>query len=111
MDITQTHRIYQGWGDYAGFNGYFVIQFSEPFRVYGTYVNGKVTYEQQEILGQKDTVGAFVGFEFLDELTVKVGTSFTGFDGALVNLQSEIPHWNLNTIKEKSAKGLGKRAR
>ncbi|MCG8306959.1 MAG: GH92 family glycosyl hydrolase [Cytophagales bacterium] len=96
------HRIYQGWGDYAGFNGYFVIQFSKPVQIYGTYRNGQTTYENHEVLGRQDTVGAFVGFDLLDELIVKVGTSFTGFDGALANLNAEIPGWELETVKQKS---------
>jgi predicted alpha-1,2-mannosidase len=96
------HRIYQGWGEYAGFNGYFVIQFSEPFTIYGTWNNKQIMYENTEILGQQDTVGAFVGFEFLDKLTVKVGTSFTGFDGALANLNAEIPGWSIEEVKEKT---------
>lgn len=102
------HRIYQGWGDYAGFKGYFVIQFSKPINIYGTYKNGAITYENREILGSQDTVGMFVGFEFLDELVVKVGTSFTGFDGALANLNAEIHGWDINTVKDKSAKAWEK---
>ena len=96
------HRIYQGWGDYAGFNGYFVVQFSKPISMYGTFKNGETTYENTEILADKDTVGAFVGFDFCDELVVKVGTSFTSFDGALANLNAEIPGWDINVVKEKS---------
>ena len=96
------HRIYQGWGDYAGFNGYFVIQFSEPISIYGAYRNGKITYEESEVLGSQDTVGVFVGFELLDELTIKTGTSFTSFDGALANLNAEIPGWDIDLVKEKS---------
>ena len=96
------HRIYQGWGDYAGFNGYFVMQFSKPIQIYGTYINGQITYENDEILAKGDTIGAFVGFDLLKELTVKVGTSFTGFDGALANLNAEIPGWNFDGVKKKS---------
>ena len=96
------HRIYQGWGDYAGFNGYFVIRFSKPFQIYGTFKNNQLTYDNDEILGEQDTVGAFVGFDYLDELIVKVGTSFTGFDGALANLDAEIPGWDFIRVIEKS---------
>ncbi|MDZ7608511.1 MAG: hypothetical protein U5K79_23665 [Cyclobacteriaceae bacterium] len=91
-----------GWGEYGGFNGYFVIQFSAPFHIYGTWKNKQIMYENTEILGQQDTVGAFVGFEFLDKLTLKVGTSFTGFDGALANLNAEIPGWSIDDVKEKT---------
>jgi predicted alpha-1,2-mannosidase len=96
------HRIYQGWGHPAGFSGYFVVQFSKPFTVYGTWTNDKITFEQTEVLGVQDTVGAFVGFELTEELIVKVGTSFTGFDGALANLNAEIPGWDINVVQEKS---------
>lgn len=102
------HRIYQGWGEYAGFNGYFVIQFSKPFTIYGTWENDQIVYEKNEIRGDSTSVGAFVGFEFTNELIVKVGTSFTGFDGALANLNSEIPGWDIDLVKEKSAKAWEK---
>jgi predicted alpha-1,2-mannosidase len=102
------HRIYQGWGQTAGFNGYFVIEFSEPFQIYGTWRNDQITYESTEVLGKQDTVGAFVGFNYLDELTVKVGTSFTGFDGALANLNTEIPGWEIESVREKSRLAWGK---
>jgi predicted alpha-1,2-mannosidase len=96
------HRIYQGWGQPAGFSGYFVVQFSRPITTYGTWKNGKITYENTEVLAKEDTVGAFVGFEFTDELIVKVGTSFTGFDGSMANLIAEIPGWDINAVKERS---------
>ncbi len=96
------HRIYQGWGQSAGFSGFFVVQFSEPFNIYGTWKNDQITYENKEVIGQQDTVGAFVGFEYIEDLVVKVGTSFTGFDGALANLNAEIPGWDINVVKEKS---------
>lgn len=102
------HRIYQGWGDYAGIKGYFVIQFSKPITIYGTWENDRIVYENDEIRGDSSSIGAFVGFDFLDELTMKVGTSFTGFDGALLNLNTEIPGWNIDQVKEKSAKAWGK---
>ncbi|NJN26413.1 MAG: glycoside hydrolase family 92 protein [Cyclobacteriaceae bacterium] len=96
------HRIYQGWGGYAGFKGYFVIQFSKPMTVYGTWEDDKVVYENTEATGDSSAVGAFVGFDYSNELVVKVGTSFTGFDGALANLQTEIPGWDIALTTEKS---------
>lgn len=106
--FNPVHRIYQGWGDYAGFNGYFVIQFSKPITIYGTWENDQIVYENQEIKGDSSSVGAFVGFDFTNELIVKVGTSFTGFDGALANLNAEIPGWNIDQVKEKSSNTWGK---
>ncbi len=102
------HRIYQGWGQPAGFSGYFVIEFSRPFTSYGIWKNDKITFETTEIHGHEEAVGAFVGFDFEDEILVKAGTSFTGFDGALANLNAEIPGWNFELIRERSAKAWGK---
>ncbi len=101
------HRIYQGWGESAGFSGYFVVQFSEPITIYGTWSNDKVVYENKEQFANGDTIGAFVGFDFTDELVVKVGTSFTGFEGAMANLNAEIPGWDIEDVQEKSAKAWG----
>jgi len=102
------HRIYQGWGQSAGFSGYFVIEFSEPFSIYGSWKNNQLTYESTEVSGRQDTVGVFVGFDYLDELVVKVGTSFTGFDGALANLKGEISGWDFESVEEKSGKAWEK---
>ena len=98
------HRIYQGWGQSAGFKGYFVLQFSKPINVFGTYKNGKITYGQKELLAQKDTIAAFVGFELTQEVVVKVGTSFTGFEGAMANLQAEIPGWDISGVITQSGR-------
>jgi putative alpha-1,2-mannosidase len=68
----------------------------------------KSPYEQTEVLGVQDTVGAFVGFEFTEELIVKVATSFTGFDGALANLNAEIPGWDINVGAGEIKSCLGK---
>lgn len=102
------HRIYQGWGQPAGFSGYFVIQFSKPFDTYGVWKNDRITFETTEVSGNGESVGAFVGFEFEDEVFVKVGTSFTGIDGAMANLNAEIPGWNFELIRERSAKAWEK---
>lgn len=96
------HRIYQGWGDPAGFSGHFVLKFSKPISSYGTWKNDQITFESTEVIGNGASVGVFVGFEFTEEIIVKVGTSFTDFDGAMANLNSEIPDWNMATVKEKS---------
>ncbi len=98
------HRIYQGWGQPAGFSGHFVIQFSKPFTTYGTWKEEQITFENTEASGEGGIVGAFVGFEFTDEVVVKVGTSFTDFDGALANLNTEIPGWDVREVKESSKK-------
>lgn len=70
------HRIYQGWGKKAGFSGYFVIRFEKTINATGTM--------------NKDG-GAYVGFKMNkgEKLTLHIGTSFTGIDGARKNLDEE----------------------
>ncbi len=73
------HRIYQGWGEPAGFNGWFVVQFDRPIKRFGV----------------KDTV-AFVTLDVRggERILAKAASSFTGIDGAWHNLQAEIPAWD-----------------
>lgn len=70
------HRIYQGWGKKAGFSGYFVIRFDKTIK--GTFSLNK-------------DAGAYVGFKMNkgEKLTIRIGTSFTGIDGARKNLNAE----------------------
>lgn len=73
------HRIYQGWGERAGFSGWFVVQFQRPFRQ----------------CGGKDSV-AYVTLDVKagEQVLVKAATSFTGIDGAWRNLRAELPDWD-----------------
>ena len=73
------HRIYQGWGEPAGFSGWYVVQFERPIKKFGV----------------KDTV-AYVTFDVRtgEQVLAKAASSFTDLDGAWRNLNAEIPAWN-----------------
>ena len=81
------HRIYQGWGQPAGFSGWFVYRFNQPFST--------IQVSQQEMI---------VCFGNTSTVLVKAGTSFTGADGAGNNLDTEIQDWNFEQLKEESEK-------
>lgn len=72
------HRIYQGWGERAGFSGWFVVQFQRPFKACGV----------------RDSV-AFVTFDVRAGETVlaKAACSFNDLMGAMGNAK-EIPGWD-----------------
>ena len=72
------HRIYQGWGEKAGFSGWFAVQFEDPIVEYGV----------------KDTV-AYVAFNVNegDEILAKASTSFVDMKGVFNNIAQEVPHW------------------
>ncbi len=84
------HRIYQGWGEPAGFRGYVVVKFSRPFSSYGVYEGDSSHQGGQEIGGRKE-IGAYVCFTGIahQSITVRVGTSFTSLEEARANLVRE----------------------
>ncbi|XOV90844.1 MAG: GH92 family glycosyl hydrolase [Bacteroidota bacterium] len=102
VGYNPVHRIYQGWGEDAGFSGYFAIKFSEPIAAFGVITNDKIIDNQQEVQGDSSMVSAFVTFGKTKEILVKVGTSFTSVEGAIKNLEAEIPDWNFEKVSEKS---------
>jgi predicted alpha-1,2-mannosidase len=88
--FNPVHRIYQAWGEPAGFRGYFVAQFSQPFESYGTYEGPAIRHGRTEIAGKKK-IGGFVRFLLRKNRTivVRIGTSFTSIEQARKNLAME----------------------
>lgn len=84
------HRIYQGWGEEAGFKGWFYIQPLKKFAVHGVF-NGNERTLADSISGKKEA-GAYIGFYLRkgETLTVNIGTSFSSLSGAKLNLQREV---------------------
>lgn len=99
------HRIYQGWGKYAGFKGYFVIKFRKKFEDYGVYHNSAVI-PHLKIIQDKNNLGAYVGFSPTagEKIYAKVGTSFTSIENARKNLDTEIPDWNFQRVRSELEK-------
>jgi putative alpha-1,2-mannosidase len=79
------HRIYQGWGDPAGFSGYFFIKVEKVVSSKGVFAGAQI-FHLDSISNQKD-IGAYVGFamEKGDRLRIRIGTSFSGLEGAKMN--------------------------
>ncbi|MEO7312322.1 MAG: GH92 family glycosyl hydrolase [Chitinophagaceae bacterium] len=92
------HRIYQGWGNKAGFNGWFFMKFQKRVLQSGTY-SGATMFDNSSISSQKD-IGAFLGFVMKkgEQLVVKIGTSFSSLEGAKKNLQTEIGGKGFNEL-------------
>ncbi|WPQ62746.1 GH92 family glycosyl hydrolase [Chitinophaga sancti] len=77
------HRIYQGWGEPAGFCGYFVMQIET---VTPLDKSGYAAYYLQKG----------------EQVRVRIGTSFTSIDNARKNLEAEIPDWDFAALKAKN---------
>ena len=78
------HRIYQGWGESAGFTGHYVLTWKDRL------VDSQIT----------DSI-AYLTFEVPEgrPLIVKSASSFTDAEGAWNNLQAEIPHWDFLKVR------------
>ena len=95
---------------------YFAIRFSKPFKSYG-YKNfakkevyrgfwGKFNQYQNfpEMAGTQ--IRAYFDFNTKEgeQIMMKVALSSVNTEGALLNLHTEVPHWNFNQVKENGQK-------
>lgn len=99
--FNPVHRIYQGWGEPAGYSGYFIIKLDKTIARFGTFCGDSV-FEGRNSATQMKDIGLYVEFpvEKEEQILVRVGTSFTGFEGAENNLKAEIPGWSFDTVKD-----------
>lgn len=95
------HRIYQGWGQPAGFSGHFVVSLQKPFTAYGIYDKERSVPGVTRIAG-RPCMGVYVEFDVQagEEVLVKAASSFVDAEGAGHNLQAEIPHWDFNRTQD-----------
>lgn len=100
------HRIYQGWGEPAGFSGYFVIEWPETLRLsgYGTFRDNEI-YSNEDRISNATGIGAYIAFKVTadETVTIKSASSFTGMEGALANLKAEIPGFDYETVRDNLA--------
>lgn len=95
------HRIYQGWGEPAGFSGHFSVSFNKRPTAYGVF-DADSLYPDSTYISQRARIGAFLEFDVTEgeELIAKAGTSFVSTEGATANLLAEIPHWDFNRTQQ-----------
>lgn len=81
---------------------FFVIRFSKPFKNKGVQKDNKMVPIKGRIDGKK--IKAWVGFKTKkdEEILVKVGISSVSIEGALKNLEGEIPHWNFDLVRQQA---------
>ncbi|MDO4165570.1 MAG: GH92 family glycosyl hydrolase [Bacteroides sp.] len=107
------HRIYQGWGEPAGYSGHFVVQLQKKPTDYGTFRSTPSIATQSTLpndsvfprsthIENQTRIGIYVAFdvEAGEELLVKAASSFTGQEGAMRNLNAEIPHWDFEQTRQ-----------
>lgn len=96
------HRIYQGWGNKAGFSGYFVMRIEKEITSYGVYSEDEI-FPNELSIQNKPNIGAFFSFNVKkgERVRVKIGTSFVSIDQARKNLDAEIPNYDFNLVRNK----------
>lgn len=99
--FNPVHRIYQGWGEPAGFKGHFVVRFEKMSDGFGVYQDS-LLFENTNSIGKKRNIGAYIRFKVKpgEVIKVKVASSFSRLDGALRNLSVEIPAWNFDEVRK-----------
>lgn len=105
LSRSAVRRFYIQTGKPAGFSGYAVVQFDHPFEVGGTS-SGTGKHPGSATQNSADGwPGGYVFFHLKpgEVVHVRIGTSFTSFEEAKNNLQSEIPDWNFDAVERKAA--------
>ncbi|MBR5657142.1 MAG: GH92 family glycosyl hydrolase [Prevotella sp.] len=91
------HRIYQGWGEPAGFSGHFVLKYVDEIIDFGTF-EGETTFSRHTSISQHPSVekqlatpvGIYLTFRSAGiPLLFTMASSFTSREGALLNLKEE----------------------
>ncbi len=85
------YRIYQGWGEPAGFSGHFVLAYDEKDLVdYGVFAEDEKIVKGLKMQG-KPRLGAWLTFRAKARQSMEwmTGTSFTCRENAVINLKGE----------------------
>lgn len=98
------HRIYQGWGEPAGFNGWFYIKMDQKIISSGTYKESEI-FLSDHIRDKKD-IGAYAGIDLKkgDQVVLRIGTSFSSLEGAKQNLEYELGTEGFDEVRNRSTK-------
>jgi len=93
------HRIYQGWGNKAGFDGCAYFKVNKNVVASGVYTGAAISKDNEVI--NKKGAGVYFGFCLKkgESVELSVGTSFTSVDGAKNNLLHEIGNKDFNAVR------------
>lgn len=110
--IITGYRMTTGWAKFKPI--YFAIEFSKPFDSFGMVREDERRYGRPqrtraegaaEIITlpelQGKTLKAYVDFKTAEgeQVVLKVGISYVSPEGALKNLQAEVPHWDFDRVR------------
>jgi predicted alpha-1,2-mannosidase len=91
---------------------YFAAKFSKSFLSYGIYNDKKISQKIRNVSGRNLKCYVTYLTQVGEQIQIKVGISAVSIEGALKNLNHEVPHWNFDQVKmdaeEKWNQELGK---
>ena len=98
------HRIYQGWGQPAGFSGWFYMKIDKPVTLSGSFT-GATVLKDKRISNRKD-IGVYVSFAMQkgEKVLLRMGTSFTSLEAAKKNLTAEVGASGFTTIHQQAVR-------
>ena len=82
---------------------FFAARFSKPFYKFYTTTNGNLMGGEIECRGISDKAVLCFANSSENKIMVKVGISSSGIDGAIKNLDQEIPGWDFEGIKKSAS--------
>ncbi len=100
--IVGSHRS-KGWGEgkekyFAEHSVFFAARLSRPIKSASFYADGKVTENVKEIQGMHVKSNLVFDISKNKQLLIKVGISGVDVEGALKNVDAEIPNWNFDKV-------------
>jgi predicted alpha-1,2-mannosidase len=103
------HRIYAGSGKPAGFSGYFVARFEQPFESFGTWSGAEIREGSREEQGARGQPGAFLRFRAgaRNKVKVRIGASFSSVAQARKNLDAE-SNWDFEKTRDSAHRAWSK---
>jgi predicted alpha-1,2-mannosidase len=94
----------RGMNRFENFRNYFVIEFDQPFKAFGTWENKEGKKWEGETQREGEGIGAYLEFSNGAEVQAKVASSYISKEQAQITLENELgKDLNLETTKKKAA--------
>ena len=102
--FNPVHRIYQGWGERAGFSGHLLMNYSDTPVAYGTFVADHKEKGKTAVSGREQS-GVWLTFEGRahQPIVLRMASSFTSREGCERNLSAEVAGKALEELMSETA--------
>ena len=83
---------------------YFVIRFNKPFKAFGGWTGNKLISQSKQISGKKSLVFLKYATSSNEIILLKVALSYVSIRQARLNLNTELPHWKFDRVRNDSSR-------